>query len=54
MSSYLLLTRHGVNSVPELELNGNSNSRIGTAFKKEMELINLELKFAGIPSSYSE
>jgi len=40
--------KHGVNSITELELMGNSNSGIGTAYlkKMELELINLELEFA--------
>jgi len=45
-----VITRHGVNSIPELELLGNSNSNfgIGIAYLKKVELINLELevKFA--------
>jgi len=40
----LTCIRHGVNSIPEFELMGNSNFGIGIALKK-MELINLKLKF---------
>ena len=38
-----ILDHHHVNSIAELELMGNSNSKI--YYLKKMELINLELKF---------
>jgi len=37
--------RHGVNSVPELELMGNSKSGIAYLKKMELELIKLNLEF---------
>ena len=42
------MTRHGVNSILELEFMGNSNIGIAYLKKRELELINLELelKFA--------
>ena len=40
-----ILFRHGVNSIPELELMVNSGIGIDYLKKNELELRNLELKF---------
>ena len=41
---FVLSPRHGVNSIPELM--GNSNSEIAYLKKMELELKNFELEFA--------
>ena len=45
MSDMVINTRHGVNSIPELELTLNSNSGIGIDFQRS---IRIDFFFIGI------